>query len=88
LEERLRERIARQQRPQKQKQQNNQRLDGNEEDVTSDTEEDVAELRWVATLRQFPNDLGGIQPIIQFMEMSWTSPLGCAVYMYRCDARP
>jgi len=63
LEERLSQRIARQQ------------------------DESVAKLQWIATLREFPNDLGhGIKPIIRFMEMSWTSPLGCTVYLYRCDS--
>ena len=47
--------------------------------------ETISNLQWVATLRPFPNDLGGIRPIVRFMEMSWTSPLGSAVYMYRCD---
>ena len=36
-------------------------------------------LQWIATLRPFPNDLGGIRPMIRFMEMSWTSPLGILV---------
>ena len=48
--------------------------------------ETISNLQWVATLRPFPNDLGGIRPIVRFMEMSWTSPLGSAVYMYRCDS--
>lgn len=47
--------------------------------------ESSSNLQWVATLRPFPNDLGGIRPTIRFMEMSWTSPLGSAVYLYRCD---
>ncbi len=47
--------------------------------------EKTSTLQCIATLRPFPNDLGGIRPIIRFMEMSWTSPLGSAVYMYRCD---
>eukprot|EP00536_Pseudo-nitzschia_multiseries_P009755 jgi/Psemu1/24203/gm1.24203_g len=42
-------------------------------------------LQWVATLQPFPNHLGGIRPTIRFMEMSWTKPLGCAVYLYRCS---
>lgn len=40
-------------------------------------------LKCVATLQPFPNNLGGIRPVIRFMEMSWTKPLGCAVYLYR-----
>lgn len=41
-------------------------------------------LQWVATLQPFPNNLGGIRPVVRFMQMSWTKPLGCAVYLYRC----
>ena len=63
-----------------------QRIDGQREKHQERSNERVAKLQWIATLRQFPNDLGGIQPIIRFMEMSWTSPLGCAVYLYPCDA--
>ncbi len=62
-----------------------QRIDGQHQEHQERSNERVAELQWIATLRQFPNDLGGIQPIIRFMEMSWTSPLGCAVYLYPCD---
>jgi hypothetical protein len=40
------------------------------------------QLQCIATLRKFPNDLGGIKPTIRYMEMSWTSPLGSAVYLY------
>ncbi len=42
-------------------------------------------LQWVATLQPFPNNLTGIRPLVRFMEMSWTKPLGCAVYLYRCN---
>ena len=42
-------------------------------------------LKWVTTLQPFPNNLGGISPVVRFMEMSWTKPLGCAVYVYRCS---
>ena len=42
-------------------------------------------LQWVATLQPFPNNFGGIRPVVRFMEMSWTKPLGCAVYLYRCN---
>lgn len=42
-------------------------------------------LEWVATLRRFPSDLGGIRPTIRFMEMSWTKPMGCIVYLYQCS---
>lgn len=45
-------------------------------------------LEWVATLRRFPNDLGGISPTTRFIEMSWTSPLGCVVYLYNCNCKP
>jgi len=79
LEETLSQRIARQ-KQQQQQQQQDQVHNGND-----NTTGRVANLQWVATLRKFPNDLGGIHPIIRFMEMSWTSPLGCAVYLYRCD---
>ena len=93
LEEALCQRIARQQHHQNQHQHQHhedQTRNGNgndtDDDDTNDTIGEVSKLQWIATLRQFPNDLGGIQPIIRFMEMSWTSPLGCAVYLYRCDA--
>lgn len=75
LEERLRQRVT---------QQREQEHDGSDNNDKDDTV--VTKLQWVATLRQFPNDLGGIKPIIRFMEMSWTSPLGCAVYLYQCDS--
>ena len=42
-------------------------------------------LEWVATLQPFPNNLGGISPVVRFMEMSWTKPLGCVVYLYKCN---
>jgi len=42
-------------------------------------------LQWVASLQPFPNNLGGIRPVVRFMQMSWTKPLGCAVYLYRCS---
>jgi len=45
-----------------------------------------SELQWVASLQPFPNNLGGIRPIVRFMEMSWTKPFGSAVYIYRCSA--
>jgi hypothetical protein len=84
LEEALCQRIARQHHHRDQDQTRN----GNDtDDDTNDTAGEVAKLQWIATLRKFPNDLGGIQPIIRFMEMSWTSPLGCTVYLYRCDTR-
>lgn len=41
-------------------------------------------LKWVATLKPFPGNLGGISPVVRFMEMSWTKPFGCVVYLYRC----
>ena len=44
-------------------------------------------LQWVASLQPFPNNLGGIRPIVRFMEMSWTKPFGCAVHLYRCRTR-
>jgi hypothetical protein len=45
------------------------------------------QLQCIATLRKFPNDLGGIKPTINYMEMSWTSPLGSAVYLYHISDR-
>ncbi|OEU08725.1 hypothetical protein FRACYDRAFT_249627 [Fragilariopsis cylindrus CCMP1102] len=45
------------------------------------------QLQCIATLRKFPNDLGGIKPTINYMEMSWTSPLGSAVYLYHVSDR-
>lgn len=45
------------------------------------------QLQCIATLRKFPNDLGGIKPIIRYMEMSWTSPLGSPVYLYHVSDR-
>ena len=45
------------------------------------------QLQCIATLRKFPNDLGGIKPNIRFMEMSWTSPLGSPVYLYHVSDR-
>jgi hypothetical protein len=45
------------------------------------------QLQCIATLRKFPNDLGGIKPSIRYMEMSWTSPLGSAVYLYHVSDR-
>ena len=50
----------------------------------SSSQEDCV-LQWVASLQPFPNNLGGIRPVVRFMEMSWTKPLGCAVYLYRCS---
>lgn len=47
--------------------------------------QEESSLQWVATLQPFPNHLGGIRPAIRFMEMSWTKPFGCAVYLYRCN---
>jgi len=83
LEERLRQRIASQQHQQQQHQQD-QACNDNDTGGTHTKTGAYTKLRWVATLQKFPNDLGGIQPIIRFMEMSWTSPLGSAVYLYRC----
>ena len=37
----------------------------------------------VATLQRFPNDLRSRSPQVQYMEMSWTKPFGCPVYLYR-----
>ena len=89
LEEALCQRIARQQHHQRHQHHHHEDQTRNDNDTddndTNDTAGEVANLQWIATLRQFPNDLGGIQPIVRFMEMSWTSPLGCAVYLYRCD---
>jgi SAM-dependent methyltransferase len=44
------------------------------------------QLQCIATLRKFPNDLGGIKPTKRYMEMSWTSPLGSAVYLYHVSS--
>ena len=46
-----------------------------------------SELQWVASLQPFPNNLGGIRPIVRFMEMSWTKPFGSAVYLYRFSTK-
>ena len=73
LEERLRTLLQRQE----------QRSD---DDAMDDDGEKDCLLQWVATLQPFPNNLGGIRPTIRFMEMSWTKPLGCAVYLYRCSS--
>jgi SAM-dependent methyltransferase len=43
------------------------------------------ELRFVATLQRFPNELRGSKlelSSVQYMEMSWTKPLGCPVFLY------
>lgn len=60
-----------------------------QEEFRNDAEQDGSpenrKLQWVASLQPFPNNLGGIRPVVRFMEMSWTKPLGCAVYLYRCN---
>jgi len=71
LEERLQILLQQQERPR-----NDVDQDGHSEDYA---------LQWVASLQPFPNNLGGIRPVIRFMEMSWTKPLGCAVYLYGCS---
>jgi hypothetical protein len=36
-------------------------------------------LQWVASLQPFPNNLGGIRPVVRFMEMSWTNVLSTCI---------
>jgi len=33
------------------------------------------QLQWIASLRPFTNNLGGVCPVVRYMEMSWTKPL-------------
>jgi hypothetical protein len=39
-------------------------------------------LKCVASLKRFPHDLGR-SPFVMHMEMSWTKPYGCPVYIYQ-----
>lgn len=47
----------------------------------------MEKLESVASLQEFPRNLWGMQPRVEFVEMSWTKSQGlagqgCAVYIY------
>jgi len=71
------------QQQQRQKGSASQKARGDNARNESSRHQNGSVLKCVATLQPFPNNLGGIRPVIRFMEMSWTKPLGCAVYLYR-----